>query len=130
MYHPAERADGRNTEFIELFNALPEPQDISGYRLEGEAQYTFPTNTVLPAGAFLVVARVPADMQTVYGITGVLGPFTNTNNLSNAAGTIRLLHRTGAVLLEVNYASDAPYPLAPDGAGHSLILARASYGEE
>jgi len=129
MYHPAERADGRNTEFIELFNALGEPQDISGYRLSGEVEFTFPTNTLLPAGGFAVVARVPADVEFVYGISGVVGPFANTNNLSNQNGTIRLRHRTGAVLLEVNYASDPPFPLAADGAGHSLILARPSFGE-
>src|SRR6185436_4112367 len=34
-----------------------------------------------------------------------------------------------AVLLEVNYDSKAPWPVAPDGTGHSLILNRPSYGE-
>jgi hypothetical protein len=129
MYHPAERPDGKNTEFVELFNALGEPQDISGYRLSGEVEYTFPANTILPSGAFLVVARVPADVQSIYGITGVLGPFENTNNLANDAGTIRLRHRTGAVFLEANYSSDFPYPASADGAGHSLVLARPSHGE-
>ncbi len=129
MYHPTNRADGKKTEFVELFNTLGEPADISGYRLSGEVNFTFPTNTILPGGGFVVVARAPADVQSVYGITGVLGPFANTNNLSNKAGVIRLRHRTGAVLLEAKYDSDAPYPLAADGAGHSLVLARPSYGE-
>ncbi|HWN96270.1 MAG TPA: lamin tail domain-containing protein, partial [Methylomirabilota bacterium] len=129
MYHPAERADGRNTEFVELFNTLGEPADISGYRLSGEVEYTFPPNTILPGGGFLVVARVPADLESIYGITGVLGPFANTNNLPNNSGTIRLRHRTGAVFIEANYSSDFPYPLAADGSGHSLVLAQPSYGE-
>jgi hypothetical protein len=33
------------------------------------------------------------------------------------------------VLLEVNYDSRHPWPAAADGAGHSLVLARPSYGE-
>src|SRR6185503_6260090 len=110
-----------NTEFVEIFNTLGEPQDLSGYRLSGEVDYTFPPNTILPGGGFAVVARVPADVQSLYGITGVFGPFKNTNNLSNKSGVIRLRHRTGAVLLEAKYDSDFPYPLAADGAGQSLI---------
>src|SRR2546430_6507975 len=32
--------------------------------------FIFPTNTVLPALSFLVVAPAPSDVQTVYGISG------------------------------------------------------------
>jgi len=129
MFNPLDRADGRNLEFVELFNALGEPQDISGYRLDGAADFTFPPNTVMPPGGFLVVAQSPADVQTVYGIAGVLGPFSNTNSLPNDRGTVELRHRTGAMFLEANYDTEAPWPIAADGAGHSLVLARPSYGE-
>src|SRR5206468_4539568 len=78
-------------------------------------------------GAFLVVAKSPADLQSVYGISGVLGPYTN--NLPNSSGTVRLRNRVGAIYLEVNYDSRPPWPAAADGAGHSLILARPSFGE-
>ncbi len=129
LFNPLDRADGRNLEFVELFNALGEPQDISGWRLDGAADYTFPPNTILPAGGFLVVAQSPADVQSVYGLTGVLGPFANTNSLPNDRGTIQLRQRTGAVFLEANYDTQPPWPIAADGAGHSLVLARPSYGE-
>src|SRR6185369_10653844 len=69
----------------------------------------------------------PADVQSVYGISGVLGGFSN--RLSNGSGTIRLRNNLGAVLLEANYSGDPPWPLAADGAGHSLVLARPTYGE-
>jgi hypothetical protein len=49
--------------------------------------------------------------------------------LPDDAGTIRLRNRTGGVLLEINYETQAPWPLAADGTGHSLVLARPSYGE-
>jgi regulation of enolase protein 1 (concanavalin A-like superfamily) len=35
MYKPARRSDGRVLEFVELFNANPFYEDISGYRLAG-----------------------------------------------------------------------------------------------
>ena len=134
MYHPTNRADGRNLEFIELHNAGELPERVDGYRLSGDVEFTFPSNLVMRAGAVLVVAAVPADVQAVYGITNVIGGFTNTpgvttNALPNGAGTVRLRNAMGAVLLEVNYSDDAPWPLAADGAGHSLVLARPSYGE-
>jgi hypothetical protein len=120
---------GRISSSSNSFNALGEPQDISGWRLDGDADFTFPANTVIPSGGFLVVAQSPADVQAVYGISGVLGPFSSTNSLPNDRGTIQLRHRTGAVFLEVNYDTEAPWPAAADGAGHSLVLARPSFGE-
>jgi hypothetical protein len=128
MYHPTNRADGRNLEFVELYNSQEWSEDISGYRLTGEADYTFPPNTVMAARSFLVVAAVPGDIQAVYGTAiRVLGPFTNA--LSNGSGTVRLRNRLGAILLEANYDDEPPYPAAADGGGHSLVLARPSFGE-
>ncbi|MCI0746497.1 MAG: lamin tail domain-containing protein [Verrucomicrobia subdivision 3 bacterium] len=129
MYNPRDRADGRNLEFVELFNSLGTPQNLSGWRLDGDADFTFAQGTVIPGGGFLVIAQAPADMQAVYGITGVLGPFSNTNSLPNDRGTVQLRNRIGAVFLEANYDTDPPWPVSADGAGHSLVLARPSYGE-
>src|SRR5262245_10655765 len=128
MYHPTNRVDGKNLEFIELFNSNPYFEDISGFRLTGEVEFTFPSNTVFAARCYLVVAASPADLQSVYGITNVVGGFTN--KLSNSSGTLRLRNRQGAILFEVNYSGDPPWPAAADGAGHSLVLARPSLGEK
>ena len=135
MYHPTNRPDGRNLEFIELYNSGLWAEDLSGYRLSGDVDYTFPPGTTLPARGYLVVAANPADVQAVYGLTGVLGPLTNanadpTNVLPNGGGRIRLRDELGTVLLEVNYDDADPWPVAADGAGHSLVLARPSYGED
>lgn len=128
-YHPRERTDGRNTEFIELYNADLITQDLSGYRLTGSVGYAFPDGYRLPAGGFAVVARVPADVAALYGLTGVLGPFEGTNNLPNAGGLVQLRNPLGAVVLEVGYGTRDPWPVAADGAGPSLVLARPSFGE-
>src|SRR5439155_18687732 len=60
MYHPPNTRDVMNTnsqgfitnslEYIELFNSLGTPEDISGFRLSGDIDYTFPPGTVIPGG--------------------------------------------------------------------------------
>ncbi|MCI0744925.1 MAG: lamin tail domain-containing protein [Verrucomicrobia subdivision 3 bacterium] len=130
MYHPHDVLLGTNKaelEFVELFNSNPFYEEIGGYRFSGDIDYTFPSGTIIEGGSFLVVARAPADVAAVYGLSGVLGPYTN--NLPNNGGRIRLRNNNGFVLLEVNYESESPWPIAADGAGHSLVLARPSYGE-
>ena len=128
MYHPTNRVDGKNLEFVELFNSNPYFEDVSGFRLTGEVDFTFPSNTVFAARSYLVVAASPVDLQSTYGITNVIGSFTN--NLSNGSGTLRLRNRQGGIVFEVNYSGDPPWPVAADGAGHSLVLARPSLGEK
>lgn len=127
MYHPTNRADLRELEFIEIYNSNPWTENIGGYRLSGEVDYTFPPGTTIPGQGYVLVAPVPADIQAAYGFTGVLGGFTN--RLDNGGGTVRLRDRVGSVLVEAVYDDEPPYPAAADGAGHSLVLARPSYGE-
>ena len=125
-YHPARRVDLQNLEFIEVCNTLPWTEDLSGFQLTGEVSYTFPAGTSIPAGGYLLVAAVPGDVQTVHSLSGVLGPWTGA--LNNAGGQLRLRDYSNAVVFEVNYDSGHPWQPAADGAGHSLILARPSYG--
>jgi hypothetical protein len=126
MYKPAPRSDGRVLDFVEIFNSNPYFEDISGYRLSGGIDYTFPSNTVLQGGAFLVVAKVPADIEAIYGISNVVGPYSN--NLETAS-TVRLRNDQGHIYLEIQYENLPPWPVAADGTGHSLTLLRPSYGE-
>lgn len=127
MYHPRFSND---LEFIEIFNAGLIWENLAGYRISGAVDYTFPSNTVLNPGEFLVVARNPGLLEAAHGISGALGPWTGaeTNGLPNDAGLVRLRNRASAVLLEINYEA-AAWPLGADGAGHSLVLARPTYGE-
>ena len=130
MYHPPPRPDGRNAEFIEIYNSQPWFEEIGGWRISGSVSYTFPSNTVIAARSYKVIAAHSADFSAVYpAVSGVLGPFTDDNRLPNDAGTVRLRNAQGAVLFEVSYRDDPPWPVAADGAGPSLILARPSYGE-
>lgn len=129
MYHPRDRADGRNTEFIEIFNSQAIPEDVSNYRIAGEVSFVFPANTVIPGGGFIVVAKDPEALAAVHGHlpAPVVGPYQG--DLPNGSGAVLLLNRIGAILQETEYRDEAPWPVAADGAGHSLVLARPSYGE-
>jgi hypothetical protein len=137
QYHPGAHArvpgavpgvgQTNRLEFVELFNTMGTPEDLSGYRLDGDIHFTFPAGTTLPGGAFLVVARDPSDLKRVYGIANVVGPFTGS--LPNSSGKVQLKNPVGAVFLEANYDSRPPWPVSPDGGGHSLVLSRPSFGE-
>jgi hypothetical protein len=130
MYHPAVRADGKNLEFIEIYNSENVPLDISGYRVDGDVSFTFPTNATIAGLGFVVVAAAPADVQSVYGLTTVFGPFENGGSLPNDSGKVELWSKADALLLEVPYKDEAPWPVAADGSGHSLVLARPTYGQD
>ncbi|HVU28690.1 MAG TPA: lamin tail domain-containing protein [Verrucomicrobiae bacterium] len=127
MYKPASRTDGKNLEFIELYNSNPWFQDISGYQIScADMSYTFPPNTTIPGGGYLVVAPAPADIESVYGITNVMGPYSGSLKKSE---TLQLLDEQGAVLLTVPYSAASPWPVGAAGEGHSIILANPTYGE-
>ena len=126
MYKPASRADGLNTEFIELYNSNPWSEDISGWRLDGQVQFVFPASSAIPGFGFLVVAAAPADLQTVYGLTNVAGPYTNSLKTS---GALKLYDEQNSLLLDLSYDNIAPWPMGAAGTGHSIVLARPSYGE-
>jgi hypothetical protein len=127
MYNPRSSWEGTNNlEFIELWNSGLITEDLTGHKLTGEIDYAFPANTKLAPGQFLVVAKDPAAAQSFYGGT-FLGPYTG--KLANGGGTVRLRNELGGILLEVEYDTKAPWPVAADGCGHSLVLSRPSYGE-
>ena len=127
MYKPAPRADTNNVEFLELYNSNPYFEDLSGFQLVGSSiNYTIPQGTILGGGEFLVLAASPQSIRNVYGITNVLGPYTGSLKKSD---TLQLLDDTGAILLTVPYSDVYPWPVAAHGTGHSLVLAKPTYGE-
>ena len=127
MWKPAPRTDGKNLEYLELYNSNPWFQDISSYQITcADMSYTFPAGTTIPGGGYLVVAAAPADIESVYGITNVMGPYTGSLKHSE---TLELLDEESNVLLTVPYSDTYPWPVAADGAGHSIVLANPNYGE-
>jgi hypothetical protein len=60
-------------------------------------------------------------------VTNITANISNT--LNNAGGTIRLRNEFNAVLLTVDFSTDNPWPVGANGTGHSLVLTKASYGQ-
>jgi len=127
MWKPAPRTDSRNLEYLEIYNSNPWFQDISGYQIAcADMNYTFPPNTTIAGGSYLVLAAAPADVQSVYGITNIMGPYNGSLKHSE---TLELLDEQTNVLLTVPYTDIYPWPVAASGTGHSLVLANPTYGE-
>jgi hypothetical protein len=127
MYNPRSSWEGTNNlEFIELWNSGLISEDLTGHKFTGEIDYVFPANTKIAPGQFLVVAKDPVAAQSFYGGT-FLGPYTG--KLANSGGLVRLQNELGGTLLEIEYDTKLPWPVAADGTGHSLVLQRPSYGE-
>jgi hypothetical protein len=59
-----QRGVSGNLQFLSIF------QDISSYQVTcADMNYTFPTNTLIPGGAFFVLAASPQGIANVYGLT-------------------------------------------------------------
>ena len=127
MYHPS--GDTNEMEYIELFNTEPVEQKIEGWQLEGSLHYIFPSNTVIKARGFVVVALDPATLRAAHPGIDIFGPFEG--RLPNSgAGQLQLFSRWNALMLETEYQTQAPWPIEADGSGHSLVLVRPDYGED
>ncbi len=116
QYHPAaSQAEG---EWIELKNQNSVDVDLSGWRLDGGVDYVFPAGTAIRGGKYLVIAANPPAVMAATGITGVLGPFSNS--LNNAGESVTLKNINGRRMDEINYNDQQPWPMAADGSGATL----------
>src|SRR5437867_1383195 len=104
MYHPA--SPNVLEEWVELLNTGPTNLNLSGWQIRLGARFTFPTNTLLAVGDYLVV---PADAATFAAkYPGV------TNVVAGSAGpleghTIELNDTTGQNIDSVTYSSDGDW---------------------
>ncbi|MGC8888187.1 MAG: lamin tail domain-containing protein [Verrucomicrobiia bacterium] len=129
MYNPAQRADGKNLEFIEIYNSQPWFEEIGGWKVMGSVEFTFPEGTIIQGNSFIVIAANPSDFRLVYNITNVFGPFYGNTTLPNDSGVLQIRNNRNAVMFEMKYSDKPPYPCSADGAGHSLVLSNPSFGE-
>ncbi len=121
MYNPPGTAtvSGDEFEFIELKNTGATALNLSGVSFVSGITFAFTNDTRLAPGAFLVLARNSAQFQSRYPGVPVHGVYSG--RLDNAGETLRLAHAIGGSLFAVTYGDEAPWPLAPDGHGFSLV---------
>ncbi len=112
QYHPLPGG----ASWIELHNQMGVNVDLSGWKLTGGVNYTFPNGTVIPGKGFLVIADTPSALP------GSLGPWNGI--LANDGETVTLRDRNERLLDEISYNDNAPWPVAADGSGHSLAKRR------
>jgi hypothetical protein len=117
-------------EYIELQNIGTTTVDFTGAHLADGALFDFPTGYTLPAGARCVIVKNIPAFEARYG-TGrnVAGVFAsdagNQTGLSNGGETITITLTTNgitATLFSMTWDDIAPWPIAADGTGPSLVL--------
>ncbi|HON08743.1 MAG TPA: lamin tail domain-containing protein, partial [Verrucomicrobiota bacterium] len=80
MYAPISRDD--NDEYVELFNRSTNVVDISGWRFVDGIDYTFPTNTLIKPGQYIVVAKNATNLLSKYP------QLNSTNTFGNFSGSL------------------------------------------
>ena len=128
MYHPVLEDDTTDRhEFVELHNRSDAVVDLSGWKLAGEIDFTFPSGASIPAGGFLVVAKDRRALAAVPGYAlafeGLWGDYAR--ELDNGGGLLALLDGQGVPVDSLRYDDEFPWPLAADAlaAGQSWLPA-------
>lgn len=129
MYNPPGPTAGENAaipflldtdfEFIELVNTGTNSLDLGGARFVQGVDFIFASNTVLAAGARLVVVANAAAFALRYGThASVAGAYAGS--LDNGGETLQLLDSRGEEILEFTY-KDGWAPIT-DGLGFALVI--------
>ena len=105
---------------IEFFNAEATAVDLDGFTLEEGVGITFPANTSIPAGGYLVITKSLSDFQVAY--PGVAALEWAGGSLSNGGEDIQLVSPSGIEVDVVDYDDEGGWPTEPDGGGPSLEL--------
>jgi parallel beta-helix repeat protein len=115
-------------DWVELYNNDDSPADLSGWVFkdsDDNHSFEFPYGTVIGVHEYLVLC---SDMglfsQMNPEIENVVGNFTFGLNSSGEA--IRLYNNTGALIDSVEYGTEFPWPVAPNGNGPTLELRNPS----
>ncbi len=120
MYHPISGLDV--DEWLELHNRGASAVDLSSWKIDGVG-LTLPAGTTISAGAYLVLARDPTRIRTVYGLSSaiVLGS-SWTGSLKDGGERLDLVDADGNTVDTVAYRDGGKWPVWSDGGGSSLEL--------
>ncbi|MDP6546263.1 MAG: lamin tail domain-containing protein, partial [Phycisphaerae bacterium] len=110
----------KRIEFIELYNNTDESVDLSDWYFSDGVEFTFPADTIIAPRGYLVVGEDPGDVQSEFGISGVLGPFAGS--LNNEGESVVLRNSSGTRQDEVDYGWGFPWPTTGGDPGHSMEL--------
>jgi hypothetical protein len=121
-YDPDVRTD--LVEFIELYNGGSDPVDLSGWYFSDGVNFTFAPDTEIVEGGYLVIGQDPGQIESKFGISGVLGPYVG--NLNGEGERAVLRNAAGARVDRVEYKRGFPWPIVGDSPGKSIELVNPS----
>jgi hypothetical protein len=132
MFNPPA---GSDFEFVELHNVSTNlTLDLNGVNFTSGIDFTFPAGTTMPPGGYLLVVRATdvAAFRAHYGLTTnvpLAGPYSG--GLGNEGEKLELKTGAGGTqIFSFDYGDGRGWPVAADGAGHSLVpLDRALDGQ-
>ncbi|MFT6242759.1 MAG: hypothetical protein ACJAQT_004870 [Akkermansiaceae bacterium] len=127
-YHPA--SDDGGEEFIEVMNVGSQVVDLRGAWFEDGVGFSFegginPALWVIAPGERVVLVGNESDVKNVHGDLEnvVIGEFSG--GLDNGGERVALIAADGSLIDEVAYGDEAPWPMAADGLGYSLVRTEA-----
>jgi len=121
MYNPPASGGyaSEDLEFLEFKNTGTNTLNLGALTFTAGITFTFSNGTMLAPGQFIVLARNAAAFQSQYPGVPVNGVYSG--RLDNAGETLRLATALGNTVLTVAYNDRAPWPLAADGWGFSIV---------
>jgi len=122
MFNPV---GGDAFEFVELQNIGALTVDLSGIRVSG-IDFIFPPNTLLAAGARIVLGSNLSPAQFALRYPGVPVAFTFSGSLANGGERLALEDRDGNTICVVHFDDTGSWPPEADGMGRSLEVIDAN----
>ncbi len=137
MYHPISQSD--EDQYIELYNQGANEVSLGGWKLADGVSFTFPSNAVIAAGGYFVVARNMTNLLAKYpalNLANTAGGFGGTlagngervalsrpfANYTVGAGGQISTNILNIVVDEVTYSDGGRWGEWSDGGGSSLEL--------
>ncbi len=119
-YQPPSVSVGSDAkQWIELYHRGNVAIDLGGWAFSNGISFTFPANTIMQPGSYLLVAHTPGNFTAAPGVT-VFGPWSGS--LSENGEKITLTDAAGNPVDEVDYLDGGAWSDLADGAGSSLEL--------
>lgn len=116
-YNPgSQQGSDSNYEFLELTNADSVAVNLAGWSLSEGLDFTFPEDSWLQPGDFVVVTTAP----TTYAGLGYPVFDWGTGGLNNSVELLALRAPDSTVVEYVEYSDTGDWDAAPDGQGPSL----------
>jgi len=124
MYNDLSSSD--SLEYFEIYNNGNYTAKLGGYIVTEGVNYTFPANTFLTIGSYLVIAKDSALVNSVFGITG--SHQWISGDLKNSGEDIEIQNTYGDILAYVDYDDSSPWPEKADGGGPSIEFCNVNIG--